>query len=117
MCFFKDFIYLFLEREGGRKRGREKHGLVASHTPPPTGDLAHNSGMCPDQESNQRPVDLQASARSTEPHQPGLCMWGFFLISYNYKILSVAKISFSWIDYYYNYLLVYIESKSHIYMF
>ena len=34
-------------------------------------DLAHNPGMCPDWESNQRPFGLQAGAQSTEPHQPG----------------------------------------------
>ena len=62
------FIYLLLEREGkgGRKRVRE-----TSITPSP-GDLAHNPGMCPDQESNQGPFSLQACAQSTEPHQPGL---------------------------------------------
>ena len=54
----------------GRKRGREKHQLVASCTPP-TGDQAHTPGMCPDQESNQRPFDSQPSTQPTEPHQPG----------------------------------------------
>ena len=39
---------------------------------PPTGDLAHNPGMCPDWESNWRPFGLQAGSQSTEPHQPGL---------------------------------------------
>ena len=39
---------------------------------PPTGDLAHNPGMCPDWESNQWPFGTQAGAQSTEPHQPGL---------------------------------------------
>ena len=38
---------------------------------PPTGDLAHNPGMCPDWELNPRPFGLQASTQSTEPHQPG----------------------------------------------
>ena len=52
-------MYLLFETWGGREKerqknsnGREKHQLVASHTPP-TGDLAHNPGMCPDQEPNQ----------------------------------------------------------------
>ena len=53
------------EREG------EKHESVASHTPP-TRDLAHNPGICPDQESNLPPSGSQASAQSTEPHQPEL---------------------------------------------
>ena len=67
---FKDF-YLFLERGRERERGGDKQQCaVASHTPP-TGDLAHNPGMCPDWESNQRPFGSQASTQSTEPHQPG----------------------------------------------
>ena len=52
--FLKDFIYLFLERGEGReeemKRSinvREIHQSVASCTPP-TGDMAHNLGMCAD---------------------------------------------------------------------
>ena len=39
---------------------------------PPTGDLAHNPGMCPDWELNQRPFGLQACAQSTELHHPEL---------------------------------------------
>ena len=38
---------------------------------PPTGDLTHNPGMCPDWGLNQQPFGLQAGAQSTEPHQPG----------------------------------------------
>ena len=37
----------------------------------PLGDLAHNPGMSPEKESNQWPFGSQASAQSTEPHQPG----------------------------------------------
>ena len=36
--------------------------MVASRMPP-TGDLAHNPGMCPAWESNQRPFDSQAGAQ------------------------------------------------------
>ena len=54
------------EREG------EKHQSVVAYHGLPTGDLARNPGMCPDWESNQWPFGLQASAQSTEPHQPGL---------------------------------------------
>ena len=43
-CFFKDFIYLFLERGERRKRGKETSICVASHVPP-TGNLAHIPGM------------------------------------------------------------------------
>ena len=38
---------------------------------PPTGDLACNSGMCPDCESNWQLLGSQASTQSTETHQPG----------------------------------------------
>ena len=57
----------------GRERERkgEKHQCgVASHAPP-TGDLAHNLGMCRDCESNRQPFGLQDGPQSTEPHQPG----------------------------------------------
>ena len=37
---------------------------------PPTEDLAHNPGVCPDWESNRLPFGSQAGTRSTEPHQP-----------------------------------------------
>ena len=76
--FFKYFIYLFLETAEGRKEERErnihvleKHRPVASCTPL-GGDPAHNPGMCPDWESNQRPFGSQAGTQSTEPYQPGL---------------------------------------------
>ena len=42
---------------------------------PPTGDLACNPGMGPDWESDRRPFGWQASAQSTEPHQPGQKQW------------------------------------------
>ena len=69
--FKKDFIYLFLEREEGRKRGRETSMCVAACAPP-TGDLACNPGLCPDWELNRRPFALWSGTQSTEPHQPGL---------------------------------------------
>ena len=80
-CFFKRF-YLFSERVEGReierKRNfnvREKHQLAAPCMPP-TRDLAHNPGMCPDWESNQQPFGSQASTQNTEPHQPGhMCIF------------------------------------------
>ena len=36
-------------------------------TPGPPGDLAHNSGMCPDWELNWLPFGSEACAESTEP--------------------------------------------------
>ena len=48
----------------------ETHQSVACRTPP-TGDLALNLCMCPDQESNQQHFNLQNNAQPTEPCQSG----------------------------------------------
>ena len=66
-------FYLFIFRERGREGEREgeKHQCVVASRAPPTGDLAHNPGMCPDCESNQQPFGSQACAQSTEIHQQG----------------------------------------------
>ena len=37
----------------------EKYQCVVASVTPPTGDLAHNPGMCPDWESNQQPFGSQ----------------------------------------------------------
>ena len=42
-------------------------------------DLAHNPGMCPDWESNQRPFGSQTLTQSPEPQQPGL-FFKFFIV-------------------------------------
>ena len=68
---FLDFIYLFLERERKGEREGENHQCVLGSQTSPTGDPAHNLGMCPDWKSNQQPFGSQASTQSTEPHQPG----------------------------------------------
>ena len=70
--FLKDFIYLFLEIGEEKEKEGEKNQCVVAAWVPPTADPACNPGMCPDWESNQRPFGLQASAQSTEPHEPGL---------------------------------------------
>ena len=65
--FFLRF-YLFIFRDRGRegeREGEQHHCVVASSTPP-TGDLAHNPGMCPDWEANWLPFGSQAHAQSTE---------------------------------------------------
>ena len=70
--FFKRF-YLFNFRERGRegeREGEKYHCVVSSHVPP-TGDLAHNLGMCHDWELNRWPFGLQACTQSTKPHYPG----------------------------------------------
>ena len=69
----KDFIYLFLERGKGRERERERETSMCSCLlRTPTGDLAHNPGMCPVWELNLRPFVPQFRAQSTEPCQPRL---------------------------------------------
>ena len=68
------FIYLFIYRQGGREGEREgeKCQCVVASCTTPTGDLACNSAMCPEWELNCWPFGSQASAQSTEQHQPGL---------------------------------------------
>ena len=85
--FVKDFIYLFSARGEGREG--ERHQFVASRSPP-TGDLAHNPGKCPDRESNWRHFSSQAWAQPTEPHQPGL-KYFFFLMSRFTLFISFFK--------------------------
>ena len=41
-------IYLFRERGREGEREGKKHQCVVASRTPPTGDLAHNPGMCPD---------------------------------------------------------------------
>ena len=70
------FVYLFiylkiLERGREGEREGEKHQCVVASHAPPTGDLAHNPGMCLDWESNWQPSGSQASAQSTELHHRG----------------------------------------------
>ena len=59
-------------------RGGEKHQYVVASRAPPTGDLAHNPGMCPDWGLNHWPFSSQTGAHSTEPHQPGLKVLNVF---------------------------------------
>ena len=75
--FYFKYLFIFRERGGGREKEREKntnaqeiHPSVASHMSP-TWDPTCNSGMCPDWDSNQRPLGSQSGIQSTESHQPG----------------------------------------------
>ena len=70
--FFKHCIYLFLERGREAEGEGEKYQCVVAFHVSLTGDLDLNPGMCPDWKSNLQPFGSQASAQSTEPHQPGL---------------------------------------------
>ena len=56
--FFLRFS-LFLERGEGREKERERNIDWLPLTHSPTRHLACNPGMCPDQESNQRPFSLR----------------------------------------------------------
>ena len=92
--FLKDFTY-FLERGEGREKERERNIDVQEKHPsgascrPPTGDLACNSGMGPDQESNLWPFSWQAGAQPTEPHQPGLnLLLNKFPVGYQLSAIS-----------------------------
>ena len=69
--FFKDFIYFFFRERGkeGEREGEKHQWVIVPHASP-TGDPAHNPGMCPDWESNQQSFGLEACAQSTELHQP-----------------------------------------------
>ena len=69
LVFFKILFIFFSKRVREGEGEGDKHLLVAFHTPP-TGDLAHNPGMCPDWESKWRPFGSQTGIQSTKPHQP-----------------------------------------------
>ena len=44
-------VFFFFSRE--REREGEKHQCVVASHAPPTGDMVHNPGMCPDWELNR----------------------------------------------------------------
>ena len=53
-CFhFFKILFIFRERVRDREREGGKHRSVASYMPP-TGELAHSPGLCPDRELNLR---------------------------------------------------------------
>ena len=71
---FLQLFFIYFQREGEGEREGEKHQCEreTSHLRP--GDLAQNSGIWPDWESNQQP-NFQFTGWCSVPHQPGL----FFL--------------------------------------
>ena len=85
--------------------------MVASYVPP-TGDLGHNPGMCPDWESNQQPFGSQASAQSTEPHQPGL-IFNFISKSclYTKKIGPLSCVTHVFCNLSFNFVAYFCEQK------
>ena len=52
LFFLKKILYLFSEREEDREKERETNINQSPLRWGPSGDLAHNPGMCPDWESN-----------------------------------------------------------------
>ena len=62
-------IDLFIFGERGSEEKRERN--IDVRDTPPTGDLAHNPGTCPDWGSHRQPFGSQVGAQSTEPQQPG----------------------------------------------
>ena len=86
---------LFIFRESGREGEREgeKQQCVVASCAPLTGDLACNPGVCPVQESNQRPFVSQASPRSTNPHQPELDHW---FLTFNNTLSQMKSYSEPW---------------------
>ena len=64
-------MYLFLETRREGEREGEKHQCVVASWAASTGDLAHNTGLCPDWELNWWSFGSQSSVQSTEPYQPG----------------------------------------------
>ena len=54
--FLKKILCLCIFRKKEGDREGEKHQCVVASCIPPTGDLAHNPGMCPDWKQNQDPL-------------------------------------------------------------
>ena len=65
---FKKILFIYFQREGEKHDVWEKHQLVASHMPP-TGNQAHNPGMCPHWESNWQPFTLQDNVQLSHTRQ------------------------------------------------
>ena len=90
--FFKDFIYLFLERGKEGKREREKYQhVVASHVAPHWGPGPQPRHV-PWLGIEPATPGFIAQAQSTELHQPGLL---FLLIFKNWDIINYNIIPFS----------------------
>ena len=89
------YLLTFRERWEGEGEG-EKHQILVCENPPvvyvtpPTGNLAPNPGMCPDQESNQRPFGLQAGATPARAifHFLNSVLWS--LLHVNFSNLHIS---------------------------
>ena len=87
--FFKDSIYLFLEKEERRGGGKNINVWLPLECPP-TRDSARNPGVCPDSGLKWQSFRLQVGAQSTEPHQPGF--FAYFYIWYNVSLILFATL-------------------------
>ena len=67
--FFRFYLFVFRQRGKEGEREGEKHQCVVASQAPPTGDLVHNPGMCPDRELNPQHFALKTRVQPTGPHQ------------------------------------------------
>ena len=72
ILFFKDFNYWFLERGREGEREGEKHQCVVASRAPPTEDLVHNPGMCPDWDSTGDPLVHRPALDLLSPTSQGI---------------------------------------------
>ena len=81
--FFLKVLFIFRERGREGDREGEKHQCVVVSHAPPTGDLSHNLGMCPDWESNWWPFGSQASTQSrATPARATMYIFNTFINSF-----------------------------------
>ena len=74
--FLRLLIYLFLDRGEGREKEKKRNITVwLPLAYPAPGNLACNSGVCPDWESNQEPFGWQAGAQSLRHTSQGFLKW------------------------------------------
>ena len=88
--FFKILFILFLDRGEGKEKEGEKHQCVVVFHVPPTGDLACDTGMCPDWESNRQPCGLQATPVFNPLSHTSQGERGYF--SYSYLIQNTSHL-------------------------
>ena len=95
LILFKKVFYFFIFRERGREgeRDGEKHQRVVVSRAPPTGDLAHNPGKCPNWESSQRPFALLSLLSHTSQCSYILIIFKsrIYRIAVNVKSVSLHK--------------------------
>ena len=105
--FLKRF-YLFIFRERGREEEREgeKYQCVVASRLPPTGDLAHNPGLCLTRNQTGNPW-FTGHAQSTELHLATAKLY----ISYNWEFapfylpLPISSTLSSWHPFFYSILM------------